>query len=209
MLAAWRISNFIARLKMAGNPEGLAVSEAGIRKQLLRQVDDGYYSGSSDPWGFGVPWAYGDTTSHGAGLSVMASEAVLRDWQTRVTTPYAQRWLANILGTNSWGSSFIVGDGSTFPNCIQHQVANLAGALDGTAGGTPILGARRRGASQLYHFRRGRRYDPLPRQWGRYVSGNSTETAGPMTPRKLPSSRTMCSPTARPSRALTSLRPLS
>jgi len=32
-----------------------------------------------------------------------------------------------------------VGDGSTFPNCIQHQVANLAGALDGTSGGTPIL----------------------------------------------------------------------
>ena len=37
------------------------------------------------------------------------------------------------------GHRFIVGDGSTFPNCIQHQVANLAGALDGTSGGTPIL----------------------------------------------------------------------
>jgi endoglucanase len=32
-----------------------------------------------------------------------------------------------------------VGDGSTFPNCIQHQVANLAGALDGSSGGTPVL----------------------------------------------------------------------
>jgi endoglucanase len=52
---------------------------------------------------------------------------------------YSQRWLANILGANAWGSSFIVGDGSTFPNCIQHQVANLAGALDGTLGGTPVL----------------------------------------------------------------------
>jgi endoglucanase len=46
---------------------------------------------------------------------------------------YASRWLGNILGANAWGSSFIVGDGSTFPNCIQHQVANLAGSLDGTA----------------------------------------------------------------------------
>jgi endoglucanase len=43
------------------------------------------------------------------------------------------------LGANAWGSSFIVGDGGTFPNCIQHQVANLAGALDGTSGATPIL----------------------------------------------------------------------
>jgi endoglucanase len=68
----------------------------------------------------------------------MASEAYSLSGDARYNT-YAQRWLANILGANSWGSSFIVGDGSTFPNCIQHQVANLAGALDGTAGGTPIL----------------------------------------------------------------------
>jgi endoglucanase len=32
-----------------------------------------------------------------------------------------------------------VGNGSTFPNCIQHQVANLAGVLDGASGGTPVL----------------------------------------------------------------------
>jgi endoglucanase len=52
---------------------------------------------------------------------------------------YSQQWLANILGANSWGVSFIVGDGTTFPNCIQHQVANLVGALNGTSRGTPIL----------------------------------------------------------------------
>jgi endoglucanase len=68
----------------------------------------------------------------------MASEAYGLSNDARYNM-YARRWVANILGTNSWGSSFIVGDGSTFPNCIQHEVANLAGALDGTAGGTPIL----------------------------------------------------------------------
>jgi endoglucanase len=52
---------------------------------------------------------------------------------------YAQKWIGNILGANTWGSSFIVGDGTIFPNCIQHQAVNLAGALDGTSGGTPIL----------------------------------------------------------------------
>ena len=56
-----------------------------------------------------------------------------------ITTTYLTGARGNVLGANSWGSSFIVGDGSTFPNCIQHQVANLAGALDGTSGGTPIL----------------------------------------------------------------------
>jgi len=58
---------------------------------------------------------------------------------SNVYDTYAQRWLANILGANSWRSSFIVGDRSTFQNCIQHQVANLAGALNGTSGGTPVL----------------------------------------------------------------------
>jgi endoglucanase len=125
-------------LEMAGNPGGLAVSQSRIRQQLLRQVGDAITQSATDPWGFGYQWSYGDTTSHGAGLSVMASEAYYLT-KSKNYDIYAQRWLANILGANSWGSSFIVGDGSTFPNCIQHQVANLAGALDGTSGGTPIL----------------------------------------------------------------------
>jgi endoglucanase len=125
-------------LAMAGNPPGLAVSEARVRSQLLRQVADAIHQGREDAWGFGYGWNWGDTTSHGAGLSVMASEAAYLTNAPRYDM-YAQRWLGNILGANSWGSSFVVGDGSTFPNCIQHQVANLAGALDGTSGGTPVL----------------------------------------------------------------------
>ena len=125
-------------LEMAGNPSGLAVSQSSIRKQFLQQVADAISQADTDPWGFGYQWNSGDLTSHGAGLSVMASEAYYVT-QTKSYDTYSQRWMANILGTNSWGSSFIVGDGSTFPNCIQHQVANLAGALDGTSGGIPIL----------------------------------------------------------------------
>jgi endoglucanase len=125
-------------LEMAGDPSGLAVSQPTIRRQLLRQVDDAIIQGDLDPWGFGYQWSAGDTTSHGAGLSVMASEAYYLT-QSKSYDIYSERWLANILGANAWGSSFIVGDGSTFPNCIQHQVANLAGSLDGTSGGTPVL----------------------------------------------------------------------
>ena len=43
----------------------------------------------------------------------------------------SRRWLANISGANAWGLSFIVGDGDVFPDCMQHQVANLAGSLNG------------------------------------------------------------------------------
>ncbi len=125
-------------LEKAGNPQGLAVTQAGIEQQFLQQVGDAITQAGTDAWGFGDAWNNGDTTSHGGGLSVMASEAYYLT-QTKSYDTYAQRWLGNILGANAWGSSFIVGDGTTFPNCIQHQVANLAGALNGTSGGTPIL----------------------------------------------------------------------
>jgi endoglucanase len=125
-------------LGMAGNPSGLAVNQFTVLTALKNQLGVAITQSRTDVWGFGVPWQYGDTTSHGAGLSVMASE--LYDLTTSSSyNTYAQKWLGNVLGANSWGSSFIVGDGSTFPNCIQHQVANLAGALDGTSGGAPIL----------------------------------------------------------------------
>jgi len=125
-------------IELAGNPGGLAISQSGIRKQFLQQVADAISQSSADPFGFGYQWSSGDTTSHGAGIAVMASEAHYITGSKTYDT-YSQRWLANILGTNAWGSSFIVGDGTTFPNCIQHQVANIVGALDGTSGGTPVL----------------------------------------------------------------------
>jgi endoglucanase len=125
-------------MTIAGSPKGLAITKEGIRDQFLRQVHDAISVAQSDSWGFGASWN-SDTASHSAGISVMASEArYLTD--VSIYDMYSRGWMANILGANAWGSSFIVGDGSTtFPNCIQHQVANLAGALDGTSGGTPVL----------------------------------------------------------------------
>jgi len=143
-------------LGLAGNPGGLAVDQATMLAALDDEVSEvAIKHAQNDVWGFGFPWGNqnipnlgtGDVTSHGAGLSVMASELYYLCSQSGnkcINSPssyntYSQSWLANILGANSWGSSFIVGDGSTFPDCVQHQVANLAGALNGTSGGVPIL----------------------------------------------------------------------
>jgi endoglucanase len=134
-------------LGMAGNPHGLAVNQSTMLNALKNELSGPVAQSGKDVWGFGIPWQYGDTTSHAAGLSVMASELYYLTHSSSYNT-YSQQWLGNVLGANSWGSSFIVGDGSTFPNCIQHQVANLVGALDGTSGGTPILwGAASEGPS--------------------------------------------------------------
>ncbi len=119
----------------AGNPAGLEVSQSTLLGDLKKQLDGALAQSATDPFGFGFPWATWDTTSHGAGLSAMASEYD----QLTGTTAYADfsgRWLANILGANAWGTSLIVGDGSTFPHCIHHQVANILGSLDGSP---PVL----------------------------------------------------------------------
>lgn len=122
-------------LTRASNPAGLAVTKADLLNDLKKQLDKAVTQAGTDPFGFGFPWDTFDTTSHGAGLVVMASEY---DKLTGSTTfaRFGVRWLANILGANAWGSSLIVGDGSTFPQCMQHQVANLAGSLDGSP---PVL----------------------------------------------------------------------
>ncbi len=119
----------------AGNPPGLEVTQAGLLADMKKALDGALAQAATDPFGFGFPWATWDTTSHGTGLSVMASEY---DELTGGTT-YADastRWLNNVLGANAWGSSFIIGNGTTFPQCPHHQVANIVGSLDGTP---PVL----------------------------------------------------------------------
>ncbi|MFL5625780.1 MAG: glycoside hydrolase family 9 protein, partial [Ktedonobacteraceae bacterium] len=122
-------------LAQAGNPAGLEATQADLLTDLKKQLDKAVTQAGTDPFGFGFTWAAFDTTSHGAGLVVMASEYDHLTG-TNAYASYGVQWLANILGANAWGISLIVGDGSTFPHCMQHQVANLAGSLDGSP---PIL----------------------------------------------------------------------
>jgi endoglucanase len=127
--------DLVRALRQAGNPSGLALGEAQLTANLAKQLDAAVSQSAQDPFGFGFAWAEADTASHGDGLSVMAAEYEQLTGST-VYRPYSARWLGNVLGANAWGASLIVGDGSTFPDCPSHQVANLAGSLDGTA---PVL----------------------------------------------------------------------
>jgi endoglucanase len=131
-LAHYELYKAIAQ---AASPSGLDVTQEQLVADLKKALDSAVAQAAGDPFQFGFPWATWDTTSHGAGLVVMASEY---DQLTGTETykPWSSRWLANILGANAWGVSLIVGDGTTFPHCIHHQVANLVGSLDGSG---PIL----------------------------------------------------------------------
>jgi len=125
----------LARLISSTGATGLAVTVPQLIGQLHTQIEQAISIGTRTPFGFGYPWGSSDTVSHGAGLSVMASEYDALTGSTAFSAQ-AQGWMDNVLGANPWGVSFIVGDGSTFPNCIQHQVANLVGSTDGAS---PVL----------------------------------------------------------------------
>lgn len=123
----------------AGNPSGLAITKTQLLNDMNLGLQKALSAAATDPFGFGAfyapaapsPWAHYDTTSFGGGLVVMA-------WMydnvanTNTYAPYASRWQANVLGANAWGISQIIGLGTTFSHCPSHQVANLAGSLDGT-----------------------------------------------------------------------------
>ena len=118
---------------LAGFP-ALAVTQTELANDIARQIAAARPS-PADPFDAGYVWSNGDSASHIAGLSVMADEYAFLTGDGAYDRD-ARRWLGNDFGANAWGSSFVVGVGSTFPHCPQHQVANLVGSL---TGGAPAL----------------------------------------------------------------------
>jgi endoglucanase len=122
-------------LGTAPQATNLAVSQADLLADLKKTLDAALAQSATDPFGYGVSWGSGDTPTQGASLAILAS-AYDHLAKSSTYSPYADHWLANVLGANAWGISLIVGDGTTFPHCIHHQVANLIGSNNGRS---PIL----------------------------------------------------------------------
>jgi endoglucanase len=127
-LAHYELYRAIAQ---AGNPGGLAVTPAALLTNLAAQLAPGSTQSATDPFRFCQSYAaLSDPTPHALGLAVTAN--LYR--QLTGATNYdafgrAQRdW---VLGNNAWGTTFIVGAGNTFPHCLQDQLANLGGNLNG------------------------------------------------------------------------------
>ncbi len=118
----------------AGDPP-LAVTADDLLAGLRVQLDGAAEAAAGDPFSFGS--GHGDPSPHAMGLVAEAN------WYDQITGTdrYASLMDAEVgwsLGANAWGSSFVIGAGSRFPDCPQHQVANLVGSLDGT--GDILLG---------------------------------------------------------------------
>jgi endoglucanase len=128
-------ADLIQALAHAGRPSGLAVTVTSLVADLKRQVRAGAARATSDVFGAGGDYTTFDVDSHTFGL--LAAEALYRqasgDASFAGMATRQRNWL---LGANAWGTSFMIGEGTTFPRCPQHQVSNLRA---GVTGGSPVL----------------------------------------------------------------------
>lgn len=125
-------ADLIKALSAAGNPTGLAVTPANLVADLKRQVQSAATTANADIFHAGGDYADFDVDSHTFGF--LTTEALYKqasgDASFDTFATEQRDWL---LGANAWGSSFMVGEGTTFPHCMQHQVANIKGSTTGAA----------------------------------------------------------------------------
>ena len=125
-------ADLIRAMANAGNPSGsgLAVTKSALVADLKRQVQSGASRAASDVFHAGGVYSDFDVDSHTFGLLATAAlyQQASGDHSFGGFATEQRDWL---FGANAWGASFMVGEGKTYPNCMQHQVANLSGSTDG------------------------------------------------------------------------------
>ena len=124
-------------------PAGTLVADLAAQMRL------GEHWAHGDPFALGTGLGSSDATPHALGLFV-TSALLARYGGGSGFSGFGQQQLDYVLGANPWGSSFVVGAGSTFPHCMQSEIANLAGLLSGT--GSIQLGAVVDGPSSPGNF---------------------------------------------------------
>jgi hypothetical protein len=130
-------------------PGAPVIAPVALLDDLATQLRVGAHSARSEPFGLGTALGTSDASAHAFGLYV--TNALYRRYGgSGAFGALAQQQMNFALGANAWGSSFVVGAGSTFPHCMQSEIANLAGSLGGR--GNIQLGAVTNGPSSPVNF---------------------------------------------------------
>ncbi len=133
----------------AGDPKGLDVKKGKLLHDMERQLDDAEQQAANDPFGPGFGYGF-DVLPHVFGLAATAAE-VDRITGSPTYAAFGRAQVRFALGANAWGTSFVIGAGSPFPYCPQHQIANLVGSLDGSP--PVLLGAVPNGPNDPSQFK--------------------------------------------------------
>ena len=126
-----------------------AIAPSALLDDLAAQLRVGEDWAKGDPFQLGTDLGNSDATPHAFGLYI-TNALYQRYGGSDAYQAFAQQQLNFALGANAWGSSFVVGAGSTFPHCMQSEIANLAGSLNGK--GSIQLGATVDGPSSPANF---------------------------------------------------------
>jgi endoglucanase len=125
------------------------IARSAVLADMAAQLKVGREWSDGDPFELGTDLGPADATPHAFGLYI--TNALYERYKgTSAYTGFAQQQVNFALGANPWGSSFVVGAGTTFPHCMQSEIANLAGSLDGR--GEIQLGATTDGPSSAANF---------------------------------------------------------
>ncbi|MEA2434749.1 MAG: endoglucanase [Actinomycetota bacterium] len=137
----------VAALTTFGRPASAAEP---FLNELVGKLEASEKRAAKDPFALGTYYFGYDQVPRALGVAV---EAMLYDSVTGTTRFEELAWdqIDWALGANPWGTSFVVGAGTTFPHCIHHQIANLNGALDGS--GPLLRGATAPGPNLTSQFK--------------------------------------------------------
>jgi hypothetical protein len=142
-------ADLVRLLRRGHHRSGLEVTADDLVADLRRQLDSGAGPAAGEPFASAV-----DVTQFDAATRTFGFAATARMYR-RLTGDHAydafgtqqRNWA---LGTNAWGTTFVIGEGTVFPHCPQHQVANLAGSL--TGGREVLVGAVVNGPNGAENF---------------------------------------------------------
>jgi hypothetical protein len=125
-------SELLLAMTQTGLSTGLAVTRADLVGNMRAQITSAVRHARRDSFRAGKPYDEFDVNSH---TFALVATVGLLDWATgsRRFDAFATSQRNWLLGGNAWGVSAMVGVGTRFPLCMQHQIANLNGTTDGSA----------------------------------------------------------------------------
>jgi hypothetical protein len=140
-------AELLQAMRNAGGTPVLAPNT--LLNDMAAQLRTGQAAAKGDLFELGTQLGASDASPHAFGLYI--TDALYRKYGgSGQYQAFAQQQLNFALGANAWGSSFVVGAGSTFPHCMQSEIANLEGSLTGH--GDIQLGATTDGPSATANF---------------------------------------------------------
>jgi endoglucanase len=111
-------------------PLATSATRGSLTKALASNLSRARRAARREPFGLGLAPGNFDTAPHALGYAVTA-DLYQRLTGSRRFRSFGQRQLDWVLGANAWGASFVVGAGRAFPRCMQSQISNLSGSLNG------------------------------------------------------------------------------